>query len=76
MADALTGLKCTVNRDGDLWMDEEARAFIHQNCVILKKTKTGLTMVALESDLKQVYSAPQKNINLRLKDILTTINAG
>ena len=57
--------KCTINADGDLWMDADARPFIHRSCVVVKVTKSGLIQVALESDHTQKYSFPKRNVEFK-----------
>jgi hypothetical protein len=60
----VAGTPCTVNRDGDLFMEYEAREFIGAKCVIVKRTKSGLIQVALAENKKRVYSVPARNIDL------------
>ena len=62
----MSGFPCTVNRRGDLYFEYESREFIDAECVIVKKTKSGLIQVALKDNPKRVYSVPQRNITLRL----------
>lgn len=66
MSDLLyvTGSPCTVNRNGDLYMEYESREFIDAECEIVKKTKAGLIQVALKNNPKRFYSVPQRNITL------------
>lgn len=56
--------ECIVNGSGDLAMRLEAREFINQRCVILKKTRAGLFMVALKSNTKHIISLPLYNIDI------------
>lgn len=58
---------CTINRNGDLWMDHDAREFIEKPCKFLKITKAGLYQVALEADERKVYSFPKKNVEFNNK---------
>lgn len=58
------GELCKVNSDGDLYFEYETRVFIGQECTIIKKTKSGLIQVRLNSNPKKVYSVPQQNIDL------------
>ena len=64
------GTPCTVNTSGDMAMMADARGFFGVSCVILKRTKAGLIMVARNSDLKHTYSFPQRNV-----DVLEVPNA-
>ena len=57
--------KCTINTDGDLWMDADAREFIGQVCVVVKTTKSGLIQVALDSNHKKTYSFPKRNVTFK-----------
>ena len=59
------GADCTVNRNGDLYMERESREFIDKECVIVKTTKSGLIQVALKENSKRVYSVPKINITLK-----------
>ena len=59
-----TGVRCRVNGSGDLYCLAESRPFIDQPCIIVKRCKSGLIQVSLESDPKQQYSAPQRNIDI------------
>ena len=58
------GILCTVNGNGDLGMIHQAKPFIHKSCIIVKKCRSGLIQVALESDPRQMYSVPESNIDL------------
>jgi len=64
MIDLKPGDQCFVNGIGDLFMDSDARPFINQRCVFLKKTKAGLMQVALAIDPKQQRSFSLKNISM------------
>lgn len=44
--------------------DGDARPFIHQQCTIVKRTKSGLVQVSLDADPKQKYSFAQANIDV------------
>lgn len=59
------GEQCTVNGMGDLAMDVDMRILIGADCIIVKRTKSGLIQVALEWDPKYVRSVPQRNIQAR-----------
>lgn len=59
------GTKCTLNAQGDLFFERESHEFIGADCVVVKRTKAGLIMVALENDRKRTYSVPQRNVDLR-----------
>lgn len=58
------GARCWVNRKRDLFMDYDARPFIDQECVVLKRTKAGLIHVALASDPRKTYVVAQYNVDL------------
>ena len=58
------GTPCTVNKSGDMYMIFEARDFFDEPCVVIKQTKAGLVQVALQSNTKQTFSFPQRNIDL------------
>lgn len=60
----VSGTQCTVNRNRDMFMIYEARQFFGCQCVIVKRTKSGLVQVALASNAKAVYSFPQSNVDL------------
>lgn len=60
--DINNGTPCTVNLDGDNWMDHDARPFMVKPCIFLKITKGGLYQVALCEDTRKVYSFPKKNV--------------
>ena len=63
--DYLEGDKCTVNSIGDLFFDYDSREFIGANCIFLKRTKSGLIQVKLESNPNKKNSFPLKNISFR-----------
>lgn len=58
------GAPCTVNTSGDRYMAVDERPFFGVPCVVVKRTKAGLIMVALQSDEKRTYSFPQRNVDL------------
>jgi hypothetical protein len=58
------GTPCTVNTSGDMFMMTDAREFFGAPCVVIKRTKAGLILVALHGDLKRVYSFPQRNVDV------------
>ena len=63
---ASIGDKCTVNPSGDIGIDQYIRLhFIDQDCLIVKKCKSGLIQVCLAADPKKVISVPETNISLR-----------
>lgn len=58
------GRPCTVNGEGDLAMNYDARRwFIGAPCVVVKLTKAGLVQVALADDPKRTISVPIRNID-------------
>jgi hypothetical protein len=56
--------QCIVNSKDDLYALYEAREFIDKQCSIIKKTKSGLIQVSLNSNPKKLLSVSQKNITL------------
>lgn len=62
---AKEGDACTVNGEGDLYMCYEARQFIDAECEFMKQTKSGLVMVRLKSDPKQMFSVGRRNITFK-----------
>ena len=60
------GQSCTLNGDGDLYMDKELREFIAAPCKVVKRTKSGLIQIALTSDTTKMVSVPQKNVLIRV----------
>ena len=64
------GTPCTVNTNGDMFMMYEAREFFAVPCIVVKRTKAGLIMVALQGNQKRTLSFPQRNI-----DVLEAPNA-
>ncbi len=58
------GAACTINTVGDIAVYAEKRPFIGKRCVILKRTKAGLILVALESDMKKTETFPQRNVDV------------
>ncbi len=58
------GATVKVNMSGDIYCMADCRDFLCAKCVVVKKTKSGLIMVALNSDMKRTYSFPQRNIDL------------
>jgi hypothetical protein len=60
----IPGTKCTVNKNGDLFLDSAIRPFFNKDCVIVKRTKSGLIQVALSSNKKCMCSVPARNIDL------------
>lgn len=58
------GLKCKINSAGDLFFIDDAKKFIGQTCIIIKRTRAGLIQVCLESDHRQKISLPQKNVDI------------
>ena len=56
------GMKCIVNNGGDLYMWYEARPFIGKECTIIKRTRSGLIQVSLNSNPKLTLSVGQTNI--------------
>ncbi len=60
----VAGMPCTVNTSGDIAMMADARPFLGVECVIVKRTKAGLIMVARKSHPKQTYSFPQRNVDV------------
>jgi hypothetical protein len=64
--DIIPGMRCTVNRHGDIYFDTAIRLFLGADCIVIKITKSGLVQVALTEFPKQVYSVPAHNISLLL----------
>ena len=60
----ISPVKCKVNNKGDLFMNFEARPFIGSDCTIIKRTKSGLIQVFLNSNPKIMISVAQQNIDL------------
>lgn len=60
----VAGTQCTVNTSHDMFMIGEARHFFGEPCVVIKRTKSGLILVALQRDLNHTYSFPQRNVDL------------
>ena len=58
------GTPCTVNTSGDMFMMADARDFFGVPCVVVKRTKAGLILVARHGDLKHTYSFPQRNVDV------------
>ena len=58
------GTPCTVNTSGDMFMMADARGFFGVPCVVVKRTKAGLILVARHGDLKHTYSFPQRNVDV------------
>lgn len=58
------GTPCTVNTSGDIYMTADARGFFGVPCVVVKRTKSGLILVARSGDLKHTYSFPQRNVDV------------
>jgi hypothetical protein len=59
------GVKCAVNGGGDLGFCRDDGVLIGKNCVIVKRCKSGLIQVALESDPKYIRSIRQSNLEPR-----------
>ena len=59
------GTECTVNGFRDLAFESEAKKFIGEDCVIVKRCRSGLIQVALINNPKMVYSVPQSNITIK-----------
>ena len=59
-----SGMPCTVNTSGDIFMMADARGFFGVPCVVVKRTKAGLILVARHGDLKNTYSFPQRNVDV------------
>lgn len=60
----VAGAQCTVNTSHDMFMIGEARPFFDKPCVVIKRTKSGLILVALQQNLKHTFSFPQRNVDL------------
>ena len=60
----MTEQYCTINNDQDLWVESDARPFIGERCKVIKRTRAGLIQVALVSNPKEVYSFPQRNVDI------------
>lgn len=58
----VAGKRCTVNNARDLMMDSEAKQFIGEDCVIVKRCRGGLIQVALAVNGKKMCTVPQRNI--------------
>lgn len=59
------GQKCTVNGYGDLMMVKENGRFLNKDCVIVKRCRNGLLMIALESNPKIRDVFAQYNVSPR-----------
>lgn len=64
------GVPCAVNSSSDMDMLAEARKFFGVPCVVIKRTKAGLILVARQGDLKHAHPFPQRNV-----DVLEAHNA-
>lgn len=58
------GTQCTVNASGDVSMTADCRRFIGAPCVVVKRTKGGLILVARQGDLKRTHAFPEKNVDV------------
>lgn len=58
------GMPCTVNLNGDIAILAEAREFFGVPCVVIKRTKAGLILVARQGDLTHAYPFPQRNVDV------------
>lgn len=56
------GSTCTVNGNCDWSQDEDRRAFMYRECVIVKRCKSGLLQVALAADPKRTNSFAEYNL--------------
>jgi hypothetical protein len=61
---SVIGKECVINYFGDVYADADSRPFLGQKCIILKKTKAGLTQVALKADPKKKFSFNNRNISI------------
>jgi hypothetical protein len=72
------GKYCFINALRDLYMDTNARPFIHQLCRIIKITKSGLIQVHLAGQPKRTYSFARHNVEIiepeDLKDMQDFLN--
>jgi len=57
-------MQCSVNNGGDLFFYSSMRPFIGKECTIIKRTKSGLIQVSLNSNPKKTASVAQSNITL------------
>lgn len=66
------GTPCTVNTSGDMYMVAEARGFFGAPCAVVKRIKSGMILVALQSDRRITHSFPQRNVDLATHSVKIT----